>query len=114
MACTVLPNTFGNVHTALQIEGVGAPGHREARDCVVFPQWISGGTGAIVVPTNLSGNGLVVVGSRLANGTLGGMYLPALANPTADPGAPGFLLFDPNVGRLRLWDGVTWRTIAQA
>ena len=75
MACTILPNRFDNVKTAIEIEAGGPPGRSEAKDCVIFPQFATSTAsssqrkylnlaGAMILPTHAADNGLVLVGGR--------------------------------------------------
>ncbi len=133
VATAFLPNAFHNVKTAIEIEA----GYNEAKDCVVFPQRIHAGTGAMILPTGLAQNGLVTLGSKRCLDTEPvdpehpettgpqpvplGLCVPAVAGSDFRPDPEllqdkhhGTVLFDHEIKRLIYWDGTSWRAIATA
>ncbi len=112
VASAFLPNAFHNVKTAIEIDA----GSNEAKDCVVFPQRIAAGTGAVKVPTGLANNGLVVLGSRpSSSASTRGICVPSVANASARPTLTaddkGYLMYDIGAARLIYWDGTAWNLV---
>jgi hypothetical protein len=128
MACTILPNRFEKVHTTIEIDSgsSGAGGSKAAQYCVVFPQKIALGTGAIKLPTALSDSGVVSLGSRRPasqspppDGLVEldrGLFVP----PRAMTGAitehltgddAGYMVFDTSNNAPKLWNGSIWLTV---
>jgi len=111
MACAILPNTFANLKIAIEVDP-GSSISLAAQDCVVFPQRISGGTGMMKLPTSLSDSGFVALGNRKlgTGGAARGIFVPPLeetagALPLITGSPAGYMLFDTNIGTLRIWDG---------
>jgi hypothetical protein len=82
----------------------------------------------MLLPTNVSNNGLVMFGRRspelilegedpppgYQSGEIRGVALPVLASASVSGlGAndAGLILYDPTVPTLRFWDGSTWRQV---
>jgi hypothetical protein len=59
MAAVFMPNRFDNVKTAIEVDST-AKGM--AMDCVLYPQFIASGTGAMILPADRVRSGLVVIG----------------------------------------------------
>jgi hypothetical protein len=59
MALVILPNRFDNVRTAIEIDSTATG---MALDCVIYPQFIRFGTGAMILPADRAKSGLVMVG----------------------------------------------------
>ena len=116
MACTVLPNWFSQVKNAVVVDS----GATTARDCVVFPQHISSGTGALSLPTAVSDSGIVSLGNRKlgSSGLSRGIFVPPRVNSAGDPlpsltsTEAGYMLFDTTTATLRLWTGSAWLRVS--
>ncbi len=113
MAYTFLPNRFDNVKTAIEVDSTAGA---QAEDCVVFPQMVVAGTGAMLLPSPGPKSGLVRLGGRVRSpqgeliprGT-GLSALPTSALPALGPGEAGTLLFDLTRRKLVVWDGGAWQ-----
>jgi hypothetical protein len=90
-----------------------------AQDCVVFPQRIGAGIGAMKFPTALSDSGIVALGNRKLGTASRGVFVPPLQEasgvlPLITGSAAGYLVFDTTGSTLRIWDGGTpgrWLTV---
>jgi hypothetical protein len=119
LACVIFPNYFTNVKVAIEIDGTATSA---ARDCAVFPQFISAGTGEIKVPWGDQNSGMVTLGKRYVtsgsgvSGMRSAMFLPVVTTselPT--PGTPeekaaqvGLVVFDSTASQLVMWNGTQW------
>jgi len=64
MATVIMPNRFDNVRTAIEVDSTATG---MAMDCVLYPQFVASGTGAMILPSDRVKSGLVVLG----RGTVG-------------------------------------------
>ncbi len=115
MACTLLPNRFDNVRTAIEVDAT--PGH-PAQDCVVFPQMVAKGTGAMILPDGEANSGLVRLGGRTRDAAgepvTRGVSVPALPSaslPTLGSSGAGTVVFDLTRQKLLVWDGSAWQVV---
>ena len=113
MACTILPNRYRNCCVAIEIE----PSSGAALDCIVHPQYVELGTGAVRLPVGVANNGLVVLGGKRATGGVTkGVAIPSVADSSARPametGADrAYMLYDLDLSRIVYWDGEGWMTV---